>query len=203
MIKNIVFDLGNVLLNWNPEHYFIEKGYSTEARDIILGDVFRSQEWLMLDNGDLSIEEAVAIISAKSELDSDQILAAFNARLEILYPIESNVKLLPNLKRKGFKLYYLSNFPGDIFDEVHGGNTFFRYFDGGLISAHVRASKPDPLIFRHLQERYGISFHETLFIDDLIQNVSAALLLGMSVIHLEERENLRALLEEKLGVEIT
>jgi len=203
MIKNVVFDLGNVLLNWNPELYLKEKGYSRESRDVVLKDVFRSPEWLLLDNGDLSLAEAVERISLKSSLKTDKILAAFNARLEILYPIDSNIKLLPELKKQGFRLYYLSNFPGDIFDEVHVGNSFFRYFDGGIISAHVRASKPDPQIFNHLAGRYGVLFPETIFIDDLIQNVRAAEALGMTVIHLEKRDDLRTLLEEKLGIEIT
>lgn len=203
MIKNLVFDLGNVLLNWNPELYLIEKGYSRESRDVVLRDVFKSPEWLMLDNGDLTLEEAVERISLKSTLKKDQILSAFNLRLEILYPIGPNIILLPELKKQGFRLYYLSNFPGDIFDEVHVGNSFFGYFDGGIISAHVRASKPDPQIFIHLAERYDIRFSETLFVDDLIQNVITAEELGMFVIHLENRENLKALLEEILGIAIS
>ncbi|MFN8241996.1 MAG: HAD family phosphatase [Bacteroidales bacterium] len=202
MIRNIVFDLGNVLLNWNPEQHFIRKGLSHEEREVILSEVFRAPEWPMLDNGDLSLWEAVERISVRSTLNTDQILAAFNSRLEILFPLDFNIKLLPGLKKAGFKLYYLSNFPEDIFDEVTAKNSFFTLFDGGIISARVRLSKPDPEIFRHLAGNYNLEYGETLFIDDIKTNVDAAVSLGMKGIHLKDQTGLRAHLEELLGIVI-
>jgi putative hydrolase of the HAD superfamily len=97
----------------------------------------------------------------------------------MLFPLDSNIKVLPGLKKRGFKLYYLSNFPLDIFDEVRAGYYFFRYFDGGLISAEAKSSKPDKRIYEILIERYSLLPEECLFIDDLEANVISARTFGM------------------------
>jgi putative hydrolase of the HAD superfamily len=200
MIRNIIFDLGNVLISWKPEEFLRLNGWDDKARKEIMDNVFRSPEWLMLDNGDLTLEQAVAKIAERSSLKIPEILAVFDLRTSILVPIEHNTKLLPALKEHGFKLYYLSNFPGDIFDEIFNNNDLFRYFDGGLISARVNVSKPDPAIFRMLMEQYSLKPEESVFIDDIKINSDSAGSLGINAIHLGEDDQLCKVLEEKLGV---
>ena len=202
MIRNIIFDLGNVLISWQPEQYLIKNGYSGEVRETILKEVFRSPQWLALDNGDMSLEEAVEDIASVSSLKTSEIYSVFNLRTKILFPLEENTKMLPVLKEKGFRLYYLSNFPDDIFDEVRGHYDFFRYFDGGLISARAKASKPDERIYRILLERYKLTPDESLFIDDSHANALSAENLGISVIHLSDPSTLRNKLQDLLGINI-
>jgi putative hydrolase of the HAD superfamily len=108
MIKNIIFDLGNVLVSFKPAEYLEDKEEG-RTRDLILTDIFGSHEWLMLDNGDITTDEAVERISLRSSLKKDKIADIFNRRFQILQPIESNIKVLPELKKEGFRLYYLSN----------------------------------------------------------------------------------------------
>ena len=156
MIRNIIFDLGNVLISWKPEEYLIRNGYQEAARETILRDVFKSPEWLALDNGDMSLDEAVKRIALSSTLKIPEIYSVFDLRTKILHPITENTKMVPALKEGGFRLYYLSNFPEDIFDEVESRYDFFRYFDGGLISARAKASKPDEKIYRILIDRYSL-----------------------------------------------
>lgn len=179
MIRNIVFDLGNVLLSFRPSEYLQKKDYAPEIRDVILRDIFGSQEWLMIDNGDLTTVEAIDIISQRSSLKREEIALIFNKRTDIMFPLETNIRLLPELRKRGFKLYYLSNFPSDIFDEVKNEYPFFRYFDGGLISAEVKYSKPDIRIFQILFEKYGLIPEESFYIDDIETNVRVAEFLGM------------------------
>lgn len=174
MIKNIIFDLGNVLLSWKPGEYFEKSGYDTMTSDLIMNDVFKSPEWLSLDNGDLSTPEAIDLIAEKSSLRKEYISSLFNLRTKIIYPLTENIKLLPELKKKGFKLYYLSNFPIDFFEEVKEEYDFFRYFDGGIISAEVRHSKPDKKIYKILLEKYSLNPEECFYIDDIEINVRAA-----------------------------
>jgi putative hydrolase of the HAD superfamily len=97
-----------------------------------------------------------------------------------MFPLDQNVRILPGLKKRGFRLYYLSNFPLDIFDEIKSGYYFFKHFDGGLISAEVKFSKPDIGIYRTLLEKYSLVPEECLFIDDNEINVKAAVKLGMT-----------------------
>jgi glucose-1-phosphatase len=179
MIKNIVFDLGNVLLSFRPSEFFDKKRYPENIKTTILIDIFSSKEWKMLDNGDINTSEAIESIALKSSLKKEEIALVFNLRSELMFPLDQNVRLLPDLKKRGFRLYFLSNFPIDIFEEVKTGYYFFKYFDGGIISAEVKYSKPDCRIYEILMERYSLIPGECLFIDDLEINVKAAEKTGM------------------------
>jgi len=179
MIKNIVFDLGNVLISFRPAEYLEKNNYPNEIRKTILADIFGSQEWLLLDKGEISLKEAIERISGKSTLKREEIALIFKIRTDIMFPLADNTCILPELKKEGFRLYYLSNFPADIFAEIKNRNSFFEYFDGGIISADVKQSKPDEAIFRIFFEKFKISPEESFYIDDLDVNVQAALSVGM------------------------
>jgi putative hydrolase of the HAD superfamily len=179
MVKNIIFDLGNVLISFKPSEYFDKNKYPETIKATILSDIFSSKEWLMLDNGEITTPEAIDAIAKKSSLNKKEIDHIFNLRTDLMFPLNQNVRLLPELKKRGFRLYYLSNFPLDIFDEVRSGYYFFKYFDGGLISAEAKSSKPDNRIYETLLEKYSLIPEETLFIDDIGINVKAAESLGI------------------------
>ncbi len=179
MIKNIVFDLGNVLISFRPSEFFDKKNYPENIKATILSDIFGSKEWGMLDNGEINTAEAIDSIALKSTLQKEEIAHIFNLRAELIYPIDPNVRLLPELRKRGFRLYFLSNFPVDLFEEVKTGYYFFKYFEGGLISAEAKFSKPDSRIFKILILKYSLSPEECLFIDDLEINVRTAEAIGM------------------------
>ena len=179
MIKNIIFDLGNVLISFKPSEYFDKNNYPLSIKATILSDIFGSKEWLMLDNGEITTPEAIDAIATKSSLSKKEIAHIFNLRSDLMFPLDSNVRLLPELKKRGFRLYYLSNFPLDIFEEVSTEYYFFKYFDGGLISAEAKFSKPDIGIYNILNKKYSLVPKECLFIDDIEVNVRAAQALGM------------------------
>ncbi len=179
MIRNIIFDLGNVLISFRPADYLEKKNYPAQIRKRILSDIFGSREWLLLDKGIISLEEAIYRIACKSSLKREEIASIFNIRTDIMFPLADNTCILPELKKEGFRLYYLSNFPADIFAEIKNRNSFFEYFDGGIISADVKQSKPDEAIFRIFFEKFKISPEESFYIDDLDVNVQAALSVGM------------------------
>lgn len=183
MIKNIIFDLGNVLISFKPSDYFDKHKYPESTKAVILSDIFGSKEWLKLDNGEITTAEAIDSIAGKSSLNKAEITHIFNLRTKLMFPLDSNVKLLPGLKKRGFRLYYLSNFPQDIFDEVRSGYYFFKYFDGGLISGDIKSSKPDTGIYKILLEKYSLNAGECLFIDDIELNVLTAESLGMKGIY--------------------
>lgn len=179
MIKNIVFDLGNVLVSFRPSEYFARENYPENILAKVLSDIFESKEWIMLDKGEISVTEAVDAIASVSSLKKAEIAHIFNLRTNLMFPLDENVKLLAGLKKQGFGLYYLSNFPKDVFDEIKSGYYFFKYFDGGIISSEVHVTKPHPRIYELLLEKYSLNAAECLFIDDLEPNIKAAELLGM------------------------
>jgi glucose-1-phosphatase len=179
MIKNIVFDLGNVLISFKPSEYLDRKDYPENLKSKILSEIFSSKEWLLLDNGDITTSEAIESISSTSSLTKEEITGIFDLRTDLIFPIDQNVKLLPELKKQGYKLYFLSNFPLDVFEDIKSDYYFFRFFDGGIISAEAKSSKPDKRIYEILIEKYDIVPGESLYIDDLEANVKTAELLGM------------------------
>lgn len=181
MIRNIIFDLGNVLISFRPAEYLEKNNYPPNLREVILNEIFRSHEWSMLDNGIITTSEAIDLLSVKSSLKRGQIADVFDLRTDIMYPLENNTRLLPVLKLLNLRLYYLSNFPIDIFGEIRTRYSFFNYFDGGIISAEVKFSKPDLNIYRILLEKYRLNAKESLFIDDYEGNTKAAEILGMKV----------------------
>lgn len=199
MIKNIIFDLGNVLISWKPSEYYEKKNYPKQRIDILLNEVFKSDEWCQLDNGDISTQEAIEKIALNSSLNRDEIALVFNQRIEILHPIKNNIKLLPLLKKRGFYLYYLSNFSIDLFKEVVSTYEFFKYFDGGIFSADVGLSKPDLRIYNALLDKYLLKSDESLFIDDLNINVQGARESGIASIYLDSPEKLSEYIENIIG----
>jgi epoxide hydrolase-like predicted phosphatase len=180
MIKNIVFDLGNVLISFRPSDFFDKRNFPEIIKSKILADIFESKEWAMLDRGDINTTEAINSIALTSSLKKDEITHIFNLRTELMYPLDQNVRLLPELKKQGFKLYFLSNFPIDIFEEIKSGYYFFKYFDGGIISSEAKISKPDIRFYEKLLQKYSLIPAECLFIDDIEINVKAAEAAGMN-----------------------
>lgn len=199
MIKNIIFDLGNVLISFKPAEYFDKKEYSDSIKSKILSDIFGSKEWRMLDNGDMSTAEAIESIAQSSTLNKEEISHIFNLRTDLMFPLDKNVRILPELQKRGYKLYFLSNFPVDIYEEVKTGYYFFRYFSGGIISSEVKVSKPDSRIYKILLEKYSLIPDECMYIDDIEINVKAAGELGMKILFTAGSEDISDEVENALS----
>ncbi|HEX7492962.1 MAG TPA: HAD family phosphatase, partial [Bacteroidales bacterium] len=193
-----VFDLGNVLISFKPSEYFDKNNYPENIKTTILSDIFGSKEWLLIDKGEITTSEAINSIASRSSLKKEEIAHIFNLRTDMMFPLDLNVRLLPELKKRSFKLFYLSNFPIDIFDEVRTGYYFFKYFDGGLISSEVKYSKPDSRIYKILLEKYNLVPQECLFVDDIEINVTTAEGLGMKGIFTKGSPEISETIEKAL-----
>ena len=134
-MKNIIFDLGNVLILFDPSGY-VNKSVSPEKREKFLDVVFKSDEWKKLDLGTLSYENAKKIFKEKlKDCDSEVDMLFGDNLYGLLKPIMKNTELLKNLK-KNYNLYILSNFHKESFETVSSKHEFFGYFDGGIVSAY-------------------------------------------------------------------
>ncbi len=189
-IRNIVFDLGNVLISYNPEDFHLKKGDSAENTELFISDVYKSPEWQLIDKGEMTVEEAIPSIASRSTLTEPEIARIFKLREELLFAIDHNASLLKQLKKARFGLYYISNFPHDMFDALSKKYDFFRLFDGGIYSASIKVLKPDPEIYKRLIKDYGLIASESLFIDDLKQNAEAAAKEGFLTLHLTQADKL-------------
>ena len=196
-IKNIVFDLGRVLIKFEPKEY-IEQNVPEEKREDFYNGIFGSAEWLMLDRGTLSYEDAKKIFKERVPGADKQIDRLFDADLfEILQPIEENVKLLPELEKK-YNLYILSNFHQPAFEHIFKKFEFFRLFDGHTVSCYYYLLKPEKEIYDTLVDKFNLIPEETVFIDDSKVNIDACEKEGIRGIHLPDYTELKHKLEEFL-----
>ena len=196
-IKNIVFDLGRVLIKFEPKEY-IEQNVPEEKREDFYNGIFGSTEWLMLDRGTLSYEDAKKIFKERVSGVDKQIDRLFDVDLfEILQPIEENVKLLPKLKEK-YNLYILSNFHQPAFEHIFKKYEFFRLFDGHTVSCYYYLLKPEKEIYDTLINKFNLIPKETVFIDDTKVNIDACEKEGIRGIHLPDYTELKQKLEEFL-----
>lgn len=198
MIKNVVFDIGNVLLKFEPKTYLVKKFNHEEKVEKILDLVFKSDEWLMLDRGTITEIEAIRVLSERHILYSEAIKDAFNGWYDILIPMEDTIDILKQLKDKDINTYYLSNFHQLAFEHVTEKNEFFKLFQGGIVSYKEKLLKPEKEIYIRLLEEYNLKSEETIFIDDTLANIQGAEIVGINTIHFKNSQELMAKLNKLL-----
>jgi len=193
MIKNIVFDVGRVLIKWYPCEYTSEV-FGNKISEEICSKVYDSPDWTEIDRGTITEEEFWE--KKKKELPhlEKELEHLSHKSLDFLQPIEENTRLIPMLKEAGYNLYILSNFNKENFEVIYNKYEFFKYFDGLVVSAWYHLVKPQKEIFTLLIDKFEIDHEESLYIDDNIKNVEVARELGFQTIHLEDYR----ILEKKL-----
>jgi len=182
LIKNIIFDLGNVLLKFKPEEFLLQFTSDKEYIKQFVPKITRSKFWLDLDRGLESLENTEMIFISKYPEEKGFISLFFNHWMEMLTPIEENVGVLLDLSKLGYKTYILSNFINEAFKFVKNKFDFFSLFDGQIISGEEKVIKPEKAIYESLLSRYHLIPEESLFIDDILFFLKPAKKLGISTI---------------------
>jgi 2-haloacid dehalogenase len=196
---NIVFDLGMVLIQWDPRHLY-RKVFADEARmEWFLSEVC-SGDWNLRQDGGRSWAEAEAeAISRHPDLAHE--IRLFRARWMEMVPgaIDESVTVLEELHAKGTPLYAITNWAGDTFHETRDRFGFLKHFRDIVVSGDEKMLKPDPRIFHLLASRNGIDLANSMFIDDSLKNVKGAEAVGMKGHHFTSAAGLRNELQT-LGV---
>ncbi len=197
MIKNIVFDMGNVVIRFDRDAFIDRFDVSAEDRVLLMREVFLSPEWVMMDRGVLTDEQAADILCPRLPerlRETARELIAFWDRP--ILEIEGICPLIEELKALGFGIYLLSNAScrqPDYWQRVPAS----RFFDGTLISYSVRLVKPMPEIYEKFFETFSLKREECFFIDDNPANVEASLHVGMpAVVFFNDVPRLRAQLRQ-------
>ncbi|CDZ23567.1 hypothetical protein CCDG5_0429 [[Clostridium] cellulosi] len=179
IIKNIVFDMGMVLLNFQPLEYCLKTLKDQQAAKAIYENLFCGDEWVQCDKGVMTEAECIASVQKRIPQYAQyvpQIMADWPASLSAMPGME---ELVRKLKDKGYGLYLLSN-TSHRFYEFSKHYPVFQYFDGMVISAAEKLLKPDPAIYKLLCSRFRLLPEECIFIDDVQANVEAAKNIGMA-----------------------
>jgi 2-haloacid dehalogenase len=192
----VVFDLGGVLIDWNPRHLYRKLFAGDEAAmESFLANVCTA-EWNERQDAGRSFADALAAL-LPLHADKVELIAAFGHRFGEMIPgaIDGTVAIVADLKRAGVPLYGLTNWSAETFPPQRKRFEFLSWFDGIVVSGEEGVIKPDPRIFRILLERYGIEPQKAVFIDDNPANAAAAAALGIHGIHFRSPEHLRRELE--------
>lgn len=191
-IQNVVFDVGQVLLEWNPPAVIARLHPDPADQARIRERMFEHADWHEFDRGGLSLDAAIEHFARTTELSTDETRALIHATRESLTPIAGTVRLVDDLARAGVHLYLLSNMPASTYDYLIERHGFFRHFRYLVISGQILLIKPDPAIFEHLLEKTGIQPADSVFIDDIERNVAAARACGLHAIQFRDPASCRA-----------
>ncbi len=184
-IKNVVFDIGNVIVRWSPVEIIKLTLGSVEQPEQIAKAVFQDDVWVALNRGKMT--EAEAKIEYQNRLGfsahcTDKLFYYVKHTQILLF---GSVELLKRVKAAGYSVYALTDNVLEIIDHLKSHYDFWPLFDGAIVSAEVGYLKPRPEIFKQLLEQQKISAAETVFIDDMSYNVEGARSLGFAAIQFE------------------
>ena len=189
-IKNIIFDFGGVLIDWNPRYFYKNVFNDTEEMEYFLTDVWGPQ-WNMKHDAGFSFSEITHELQKLhpkywNEIDMYQ----HNWEVMIKGEISENTILLDPLKSK-YRLFGLTNWSAEAFPVIYPKYEFFKAFEGIVVSGEEKLVKPGREIYQLLLSRYGLLANESLFIDDSLKNIETANELGFSTIHINGTQSLR------------
>lgn len=185
MLKNIIFDMGNVLLDYDPEIPLNEFCRSEEEKDAIRRELFEGPEWVQGDMGTIRDADRYDLVKERVPKEMHPALKKCSYSWDIcLKPVEGAREFCRKVKAAGYGVYVLSN-ASDKFYEYFPKFLPFDFFNGILVSADVHMIKPDIRIYQHLLEKYQLQAEECLFIDDRPENVEGAKKAGMQAVVFE------------------
>lgn len=181
-MRNVIFDLGGVVLEWNPDA--ILEGYYTDpsARAAMKSALFKHPDWLQMDRGTLSESEVLMRLQQRTGRPAEELQRLFEAIRSSLKPKTDTVALLRSLAQRQVPLYCLSNMAASTFSFLREQHAFWDAFRGIVISGEIKMAKPEREIFEYLLRRYALSAAETVFVDDHPPNIQAAQALGLHTV---------------------
>ena len=198
-IDTIVFDLGGVLIDWNPRYVYRTIFDTDEEVESFLANVCVSS-WNEEQDRGRTLKEGTEFLVEKHPEWEKEIRAFYDRWPEMLGgPIHGSVDILESLKMgKNYRLYALTNWSDETFPLALGRYDFLHWFEGILVSGKEKLIKPDPAIYQLLFERFKIEPAKSIFIDDSLKNVEGAKAAGMHAIHFRSPMQMREELAELL-----
>jgi 2-haloacid dehalogenase len=202
-IDTIIFDLGGVLIDWNPR-YVYRKIFKTEEEIEWFLENVTTSEWNENQDAGYPLHKATEELIAKHPEWEPEIKAYYGRWLEMLGDsIHETVEILQQLKKTGrYKLYALTNWSGETFPHALKRFEFFKLFDGVVVSGEEKLRKPSAEFYKILLDRYHLDPSTTIFIVESLRNITGAESVGIAGIHCHNTKQLTEELQ-RLGIEIS
>jgi len=200
LIKNIIFDLGGVLIDWNPKNVFHTIFSTEEEAHLFLSNIC-TMDWNVQQDAGRSLEDATSFLQNKYPEWHNEIAAYYGRWEEMLTgPIQESVDILKQLvEDPNYKVVALTNWSAETFPIALELYDFLHWFDGIVVSGTEKCIKPDRKIYDIILDRYNLVPEESIFIDDNMHNVEAAQNLGINAHHFTSPAGLKVYLEKYLA----
>jgi putative hydrolase of the HAD superfamily len=179
---NIVFDLGGVVFDWQPDTIINSLFDDADTRSLIKKEVFGHADWLELDRGTLALEQAIERGAMRTGLPGQDIERVIAAVPRFLTPIQGTIDLILSLSATDNRLFVLSNMHHETIAYLEAQHDFWEVFDGVVISCRIQMVKPEAQIYQYLLNEFRLDAAETIFIDDMPENLAAASAAGIQTI---------------------
>lgn len=179
---NVVFDLGGVVFRWDPDAIARRVFIDQETRDRVKAEIFGHEDWVALDRGTLGHDEAVKQGTSRTGLPQQDIERLFREVPKSLAPIPGMFELIRDTKHAGNSLYVLSNMQFTSIEHLEASHDIWHLFNGAVISCRIRKVKPERAIYEYLLDKHRLQAADTVFIDDMPENLVAAAQLGIKTI---------------------
>jgi putative hydrolase of the HAD superfamily len=174
--------LGGVVFNWQPEALTRGVFADPESQALAMSGIIGHHDWVELDRGSIPQDQAISRATLRTGLSRQDVEDLFAAVPPSLTPIEESIALIRDVRAASNRLYVLSNMQFASIAYLENEHDIWDLFDGAVISCRVNKVKPEQAIYEHLLNEYRLSAAETVFIDDMIENVEAAASLGIQTI---------------------
>lgn len=198
-VRNVIFDLGGVVLDWNPDHIVSRFQPVPELRASLKAALFGHADWRLFDRGTLTESELIERLQLRVGATRQEVEAILEGIRESLVAKPETVKLMRALQADGMRLYCLSNMPATIYTHLRRRHNFWDAFSGIVISGEVQMIKPEPEVFMHLLSAFNLRPDESVFIDDLPANIESARQIGLHTVWFKDAAQCRRELEQILA----
>lgn len=196
-VRNVVMDLGGVMLEWDPDQLLTRFEPDPVLRGQLRASIF-GQDWRLFDRGRVTEAELIDRLELRTGNTRERLFEIVEAVRDSLREKPETVELVRALRQRGFDIYCLSNMPGPIYEHLRRRHTFWDVFRGIVVSGEIQLMKPEPAIYLHLLERFGLQPAESVFIDDLQVNVDAAKGVGLHALRFQNASQCQQEFDELL-----
>lgn len=197
-IKNIVFDVGKVLVYFEPEWIMNKLGYSEETQAVLRKAMFEDPLWNEVDRGVMTTEELVAAFSKNAPEYATEIRDTYLHVGDSIEMLPHAMEWVAGLKERGYHLYIISNYGEYTLEQTQAKMGFLKYMDGAIFSYQYQIIKPDARIYEQLLKNYNLKAEECVFIDDKPENVEGAKAVGYEGVVFTTYEEVKEQLEKLL-----
>ena len=198
-IKNIVIDVGKVLVYFEPEWIMDKLGFEEETKTVLRKAMFEDSLWNEVDRGVMTTEELVAAFTENAPEYEKEIRETYLHVGDSIELLPHAVEWTASLKEKGYHLYIISNYGEYTLEQTKAKMDFLQYMDGAIFSYQYQIIKPDARIYEQLLKNYELKAEECVFIDDKVENVEGAKAVGYQGIVFTTYEEVQEKLKELLG----